>query len=97
VHWKVLARGQGLVTKQFGGGVNEELWLKWEMLGQQPLEEKLSRLTRWVLEADARGMAYGLELPHRVITPQRGDGHRRQCLEALALFNLPTRSAEALR
>lgn len=95
VHWKVLARGQGLVTKQFGGGVNEELWLKWEMLGHLPLEEKLSRLTRWVLEADARGMAYGLLLPNREIAPQRGDTHRRQCLEALALFNLPAHSAGA--
>jgi uncharacterized protein (DUF58 family) len=89
VHWKVLARGQGLVTKQFGGGVNEKLWLRWEMLGNLTLEEKLSRLTRWVLEADARGMAYGLALPNREIAPQRGDAHRRRCLEALALFHLP--------
>lgn len=89
VNWKALAREQGLMTKQFGGGVSEELWLKWEMLGNLPLEEKLSRLCRWVLEADSRGLAYGLRLPHREIAPQRGDGHRRQCLEALALFNLP--------
>lgn len=88
VHWKALAREQGLVTKQFGGGASEQLWLKWEMLGRLPTEEKLSRLTRWVLEADSHGMAYGLELPDRKINPQRGDGHRHQCLEALALFNL---------
>jgi uncharacterized protein (DUF58 family) len=88
VHWKALAREQGLVTKQFGGGVSEQLWLKWELLGTLPTEEKLSRLTRWVLEADSRGMAYGLALPQREITPQRGDAHRRQCLEALALYNL---------
>lgn len=88
VHWKALAREQGLVTKQFGGGVTEQLWLTWEMLGNLPTEERLSRLTRWVLEADSRGMAYGLLLPNRAIPPQRGDGHRRQCLEALATFNL---------
>jgi uncharacterized protein (DUF58 family) len=88
VHWKALAREQGLVTKQFGGGVSEQLWLKWEMLGNLPTEEKLSRLTRWVLEADSRGMAYGLILPNIEITPQRGDGHRRHCLEALALYNI---------
>lgn len=92
VHWKALAREQGLVTKQFGGGVSEELWLRWEMLGNQPLEEKLSHLCRWVLEADSRGAAYGLTLPNREIPPQRGDTHRRQCLQALALFNLPTHS-----
>lgn len=88
VHWKVVARGQGVVTKQFGGGVSEQLWLRWEMLGSLPSEEKLSRLTRWVLEADSRGMAYGLVLPNCEIAPQRGDGHRRHCLEALALYNV---------
>lgn len=88
VHWKALAREQGLVTKQFGGGVSEQLWLKWEALGRLPTEEKLSRLTRWVLEADSRGLAYGLALPDRAIEPGRGDSHRRQCLEALALYNL---------
>lgn len=96
VHWKVLARGQGLVTKQFGGGVNEELWLRWEMLGNLALEERLSRLTRWVLEADAHGMAYGLALPDRQIAPQRGEAHRRRCLEALALFHLPAGQDGAL-
>ena len=88
VHWKALAREQGLVTKQFGGGVSEQLWLKWELLGNLPIEEKLSRLTRWVLEADSRGMAYGLQLPTIEIKPQRGDAHRRNCLEALALFGI---------
>lgn len=88
VHWKALAREQGLMTKQFGGGVSEQLWLKWEMLGTLPMEEKLSRLTRWVVEADSRGMAYGLVLPNSEFTPQRGDAHRRHCLEALALYNL---------
>ena len=96
VHWKALAREQGMLTKQFGGGVSEELWLKWEMLGNQPIEEKLSRLTRWVLEADSRGMAYGLTLPNREITSQRGDIHLRQCLEALALFNRPTHTKGAV-
>lgn len=88
VHWKALAREQGLMTKQFGGGVSEQLWLRWELLGNTPTEERLARLTRWVLEADARGMAYGLALPDREVAPQRGDAHRRLCLEALALFNL---------
>lgn len=87
VHWKALAREQGLLTKQFGGGVNEEMWLKWELLGTLPVEEKLSRLTRWILEADSRGMAYGLSIPHINISPQRGDAHRHQCLQALALFD----------
>lgn len=91
IHWKALAREQGLVTKQFGGGVSEELWLNWEMLGNLPIEEKLSRLCRWVLEADSNGSRYGLTLPNREISPSRGDNHRHQCLQALALFNIKER------
>jgi uncharacterized protein (DUF58 family) len=52
-------------------------------------EEKLSRLTRWVLDADTQRMVYGLRLPDTVIAMASGDAHRERCLEALALFDLP--------
>ncbi len=32
IHWKALARQQGLLTKQFGGDRSEQLWLDWRML-----------------------------------------------------------------
>jgi len=88
VHWKALAREQGLMTKQFGGGIAEELWLHWEQLGNLTQEQRLSRLTRWVLEADSLGLGYGLVLPDQEIPLGRGEGHRRRCLEALALFGI---------
>ena len=88
VHWKAVAREQGLLTKQFGGGVTEKLWLRWEHTGNLTLEGRLSLLTRWVLEADAQGLAYGLALPDREFAPARGEGHRRRCLKALALYGL---------
>lgn len=88
IHWKALAREQGLMTKQFGGGTTEELWFDWQQLGKLHQEARLSRLTRWVLEADRLGMAYGLRLPDGVIPLGRGDSHRRRCLESLALFGL---------
>ncbi len=88
VHWKALAREQGMQTKLFGGGSNEELWLHWEQWGSLAIEERLSRLTRQVLEADGLGLAYGLMLPDQTIAPSRGDAHRHRCLEALALFGL---------
>ena len=88
VHWKALAREQGLMTKQFGGGITEELWLHWEQLGNLAPEQRLSRLTRWVLEADSMGLAYGLELPDQSLPPARGESHRNRCLETLALFGL---------
>ena len=89
VHWKAAAREQGLLTKQFGGGVTEELWLRWEHTGNLPMEERLSLLTRWILEAEALDLAYGLALPDREFPPERGETHRRRCLGALALYALP--------
>lgn len=86
VHWKALAREQGMMTKQFGGGIAEQMWLRWEQAGDLAPEQRLSRLTRWVLEADSLGLAYGLELPGVTLSPARGDAHRSRCLEALALF-----------
>lgn len=88
VHWKALAREQGMLTKQFTSGSNEELWLHWDLLGSLGTEARLSRLTRQVLEADRLGFAYGLALPDQQIPPARGDAHRHRCLEALALFGL---------
>ena len=91
IHWKALAREQGLMTKQFGGGISEELWLHWEQLGQIDSEARLSRLTRW--EADNLGLAYGLALPGIEIPPERGERHRHHCLETLALFGLKDNEA----
>lgn len=86
VHWKALAREQGMHTKQFAGEAAQELWLAWELLPGLTVEERLSRLCRWVLEADAAGLAYGLRLPDRAIAPDLGPAQRRRCLEALALY-----------
>ncbi len=86
VHWKAVAREQGLQTKQFSGDQTEEMWLAWDLLPGVNVETRLQRLCRWVLEADAAGIAYGLLLPDRRIEPTLGETHRRRCLEALALF-----------
>ncbi len=53
------------------------------------MERRLSRLTRWVLDAEAAGVAYGLRLDETVLGPAVGDDHRDACLKALALFGLP--------
>jgi uncharacterized protein (DUF58 family) len=49
------------------------------------MEQKLSRLCAWVLQADQQGLDYGLRLPAVDIPPGSGEAHKRQCLEALAL------------
>lgn len=88
VHWKALARGQGMVTKQFSGGSSSALWLHWEQTGRPEQEQRLSALARWVLEADSQGLGYGLILPDREIPPAHGPAQRKRCLEALALYGI---------
>lgn len=86
IHWKSFARERGLHTKQFGGDRAEELWLDWNTLDDLETEARLSRLTRWILDADARHFNYGLRLPGQVIPLGHGPEHKHRCLEALALF-----------
>lgn len=85
VAWKAWARGQGLLTKQFHGYQSGDLWLDFSQVSGIDVESRLSRLCHWVLEADQKGLRFGLRLPGVTIEPATGDGHRVRCLEALAL------------
>jgi uncharacterized protein (DUF58 family) len=86
VAWKVFAKEQELLTKQFAGYGREEVWLDWEHFPNEPTEMRLSRLCRQVLDVEAGGLLYGLRLPGMDIKPGAGEHHRERCLEALALF-----------
>lgn len=94
IAWKAAARGQGLLTKQFSGHAESHLWLSWELLSMRMgPEEKLSQLARWVIDAHARGLAFGLRLPGTTIAIASGSAQRECCLEALALFGLDKQAA----
>lgn len=88
VHWRVSARREALLTKQFGGEPPLRVWLEWDGLAGLGEEARLSRLCRWVLDAHRGGLAFGLRLPGVVLPPESGETQRRRCLEALALFRL---------
>ena len=98
INWKALAREQGLLVKHFSGGAFGELRLRWvDTVG--PTEHRVAQLCRWVIEADAQGYRYTLELEQQRVGPRgggQGREHRERCLRALALFKLlsPPESAE---
>ena len=88
IAWKAAARGHGLLTKLFSGQAASEVWLAWERLPPRMVpEEKISCLTRWVLDAHALHLTYGLRLPGLEVPMASGDGQRERCLEALALYD----------
>jgi len=87
IAWKSAARGDNLLTKQWSGRGAAELWLDWAALpGDLDVEQRLSRLTAWVLAADQSQRRYGLRLPGIEVPAQRGSPHRDRCLELLALY-----------
>jgi len=87
VAWKAAARGQPMMTKQFTGLAAGETWLDWgDLPPGMGTEQRLSRLTRWVLDAGRAGQTFGLRMPSITIAPACGPSHEEQCLAALALF-----------
>ena len=86
VHWKGLAKGQGLQTKQYTAYADRSVWLDWELFPGLGVEQRLSHLCYWVLEFDLRREEYGLRLPGLVIEPGVGEKHREQVLKELALY-----------
>ena len=89
VAWKALARGGPMLTKQYAAAQGGDVLLDWSALPTHLDEEqRLSRLTAWVLRADQDGRRYGLLLPQTHIAPGLGRDHRDRCLRELALFGI---------
>lgn len=88
IAWKYLAKGKGLLTKEYDRQQLSMQWLDWYSLQGKAEEERLSILTGWILMAEQEGRDYGLKLPNITIQPSLGDAHREQCLRQLALYNL---------
>jgi uncharacterized protein (DUF58 family) len=87
IAWKAYARGQGLHTKQFAGTDVTSHIFDWDSLPGLDVEARLSQICRWIIDAHDRGEAYGIRIPGTTIEPNVGAGHRRRCLNALALFD----------
>ena len=83
---KLMEAGGDLLSRDTSTAVQQQLWLDWQATGTLDTEARLSRLCAWVLRADQVGLAYGLQLPGLSLPPDHGEVHRRQCLEALALW-----------
>jgi uncharacterized protein (DUF58 family) len=86
IDWKAVARGQPLMTKQFAADVQGSLYLDFSALRFAAVEDRLSQLALWVIEAERARRSYGLRLPGNEIPPAVGQSHFHQCLRALSLF-----------
>lgn len=90
--WRQIARldpamGGQIVTKHFEGGAIEDLTLDYAQLPPGlGVEARLSRLTRWVLEAEQRAKPYAFRIGAVSYPAACGEAHQAACLRALALF-----------
>ena len=87
VAWKKVARSGELVSRETAGTATRELWLDWSETPGADAEQRLSRLTAWVLAADREGLDTGLRLPQATLPLGQGDAHRLAALGALAEFS----------
>jgi uncharacterized protein (DUF58 family) len=77
IDWKAVARGQPLMTKEFAAETKGAVRLDFFELRFTDVEEKLSQLTLWVIEAERARRPYGLRLPGIEIFPAVGQMHAR--------------------
>lgn len=99
--WRQIARldpafGGQLVTKQFEGGALDDLVLDFGALPAfMNLDLRLSRMTRWVLDAEQRALPYGFRMGGHDFAPSCGAAHQAACLRLLALYGLDGHDGQA--
>lgn len=92
--WRQIARldsesGGALVSKHFEGGTAGKLSFDFRKLPRDlDVEARLSRMTRWVLEAEGRGLPYAFRLDDMSLPAAIGPAHQEACLRALALHGV---------
>lgn len=97
VAWKAYAREAPLLVKEYSSAGATLRMLSLEQARQPDIESRLAQLARWIVDADAHGDLYGLDLPGERIPAHRGADHRHRCLAALALHGSPPPTSAAAR
>ena len=86
IAWKASQRHQHLLARQFNRPERDRIILRLSDAPGRSLEERISILARWVIEADCHDFEYGMELGTNSIAPGAGEAHRIRCLNALGEF-----------
>lgn len=88
VAWKAYARGAPLLVREYHGAAALRREFDFSALAGLDTEARLSQLTRWIVDAAARGEGWVLRLPDGPPLSGSGAEHRAACLARLALFGL---------
>ena len=85
IAWKASARQERFLVKEFADPTSDALLLDWFDLALDK-EARISRLTRWVLDARDRQLPFRLRLPEQTLGPGVGPVFAASCLRELALL-----------
>lgn len=95
VSWKALARTDELMTKEFDGAEGDPvLWLDFNAIDNS-FDARLSQLCRWILDAEQKGLEYGLRLNEDEIEPSIGEVHKNACLKRLAFHGMASSTPDS--
>lgn len=91
IHWPSLAKTNKLISIQYENNSNTSVNLSWFSLpARLNVEDKLSQLCYWIVEANKNGLPYQLEMPNHTIEFDKGMTHYHECLRVLALWGEDT-------
>jgi len=87
IHWPSLAKTNKLITVQHEAQNSSSVNLSWFTLpNAMSVEDRLSQLCYWVINAEQQGLRYQLEMPNHTIEYDSGTSHYHECLTVLALW-----------
>ncbi len=88
VDWKAYARERGLLTKRFSGRGSKKILIDLSQTEHlNDIEQRLSQLCLWIIEAEKQDAQYALILNEfDKINFDKGELHKHKCLRALAEY-----------
>ena len=86
VSWKHVAKGQGLVTKDFVEKAGATGWLKLSDYGHLDIERALKIICFQIQELGKSNVVFGLDLGTTTVLPNSGNKHLDECLLRLAAY-----------
>ncbi|GEM_PF-1369639 len=90
VSWKHVAKGQGLVTKDFVEKAGSSGWLKLSDYHHLDIERALKVICYQIQALGKSNATFGLDLGSTKILPNNGNKHLDECLYQLACYGIDT-------
>jgi len=87
IHWQAYAKHQQLVSRELVTDSFPSTEFNWQQVNKLSIEDKLSQLCAWIVEAEEKKIDYILRIPSYCSDNSHGEQHKHKCLRALALFD----------